>query len=109
MNICFVTSRFPYPISKGDTLRAYYQIRELSLHHSVHLIAVAETPVSAAAYSELQKSCTGIDIVKVGRVRSFATVAALGVASRLPLQVLYFLAPELRSQVIRAAKRQRFD
>jgi sugar transferase (PEP-CTERM/EpsH1 system associated) len=109
MNICFVTSRFPYPISKGDTLRAYHQVRELSVNHSVHLIAAAETPVSASALREMQKYCTGIDVVKIGRARSFATVAALGIASRLPLQVLYYLAPELRSQVVRAAKQQRFD
>jgi sugar transferase (PEP-CTERM/EpsH1 system associated) len=109
MNICFVTSRFPFPISKGDTLRAYYQIRELSRNHSVHLIAVAETAVSDAALREMKKYCTGIDIVRVGRVRSFATVAALGIASKLPLQVLYFLAPELRSQVVRAARQQKFD
>jgi sugar transferase (PEP-CTERM/EpsH1 system associated) len=109
MNICFVTARFPFPISKGDTLRAYYEIRELSRNHSVHLIAVAEAPVAESALREMQKYCTGIDVVRVGRARSFATVAALGIGSRLPLQVLYFLAPELRLQVVRAAKRQKFD
>src|SRR5450631_2438835 len=109
MNICFVTFRFPFPITKGDTLRAYNQIRELSRENSVHLIAVTETAVSKSALSEMQKYCSGIDLVKMGRARSFATVAALGIGSRLPLQVLYFLAPELQSTVERAARRQKFD
>jgi sugar transferase (PEP-CTERM/EpsH1 system associated) len=109
MNICFVTARFPFPITKGDTLRAYYQIRELSREHSVHLIAVAENAVPPSAFAEMQKYCSGIEVVKVGRARSFATVAALGIGSRLPLQVLYFLAPELQATVERAARRQKFD
>jgi sugar transferase (PEP-CTERM/EpsH1 system associated) len=109
MNICFVTSRFPFPVTKGDTLRAYNQIRELSREHAVHLVSASDAAVSSAALAEMQKYCSGIDIVKIGRARSFATVAALGIASQLPLQVLYFLAPELRAQVERAAKRQKFD
>jgi sugar transferase (PEP-CTERM/EpsH1 system associated) len=109
MNICFVTSRFPFPIVKGDTLRAYHQIRELSRQHSVHLIAATEIDVAPADLRELQQFCTGIDLVKIGRARSFATVAALGVASRLPLQVLYFLAPAFKSAVDRARSSQRFD
>jgi sugar transferase (PEP-CTERM/EpsH1 system associated) len=109
MNILFVTTRFPFPITKGDTLRAYHQIRELSRGNSVHLVSATEAPVSSDALDEMRKYCSAIDIVKIGRARSFATVAALGIASQLPLQVLYFLAPELRAQVERAVKRQRFD
>lgn len=109
MKILFVTSRFPFPITKGDTLRAYHQIRELSGSHSVYLVSASETPIPASALREMQKYCADIDVVHMSRVRSFATVAALGMGSRLPLQVLYFLAPELRTAVARAAKRRRFD
>jgi len=109
MKICFVTSRFPFPITKGDTLRAYNQIRELGRDHDVHLIAATETAVPASALTEMRRHCSTVDLVKIGRVRSFATVAALGISTRLPLQVLYFLAPELRTAVERTVEGQAFD
>jgi sugar transferase (PEP-CTERM/EpsH1 system associated) len=109
MKICFVTPRFPFPITKGDTLRAYNQIRELGRTHSVHLIAATETAVCDSSLNEMQRYCSAVEVVKIGRAQSLATVAALGVTSRLPLQVLYFLAPELRARVDRAHKVQKFD
>lgn len=109
MKICFVTPRFPFPITKGDTLRAYNQIRELGRRHAVHLIAATETAVPESSLAELRTYCASVEVVKLGRARSFATVAALGIGSRLPLQVLYFLAPELRRRVARAMKREQFD
>ena len=30
MKLIYLTSRFPYPINKGDKLRSYHQIKELS-------------------------------------------------------------------------------
>ena len=109
MKICFVTSRFPFPITKGDTLRAYHQVRELSRSHRVHLIAGTETAVPDAALAEMRRYCSGIDVVKISRARSLATMAALGLGSRLPFQVLYYLAPELRARVVGALRRERFD
>jgi len=47
--------------------------------------------------------------VKIGRARSVATVATRGLGSRLPLQVLYFLTPELKAHVERAIEREHFD
>jgi sugar transferase (PEP-CTERM/EpsH1 system associated) len=109
MRICFVAPRFPFPITKGDTLRAHHQIRELSRHHSIHLIAASEEEPSPAALAEMGQFCTGIEVVKISRIRSYATVAALGLGSRLPLQVLYFLSPALRDAVEQASRREHFD
>lgn len=109
LNICFVTSRFPFPITKGDTLRAYHQVRELSRSHSIHLIAATETMVPESALAEMRTYCSGIDVVKISRARSLATIAALGLGSRLPFQVLYYLAPELRARVQTALRQQDFD
>ncbi len=109
MDICFVAPRFPFPIIKGDTLRAYHQIRELSRDHRIHLIAAVEAPVSDAALLEMRKYCAAIEVVHTSRLRSYASLATLGFASRLPLQVLYFDSPQLRAAVRRVTSRGRFD
>ncbi|MEM7368892.1 MAG: glycosyltransferase [Bacteroidota bacterium] len=63
MKILVLTSRFPYPIEKGDKLRIYYQIRELAKRHEVCLFSLSEIPISAADQLELGKFCQEIRIV----------------------------------------------
>ena len=45
MKILVVLPRFPYPLEKGDKLRAYYQIKELSKRNEVYLFCVSHTRV----------------------------------------------------------------
>ncbi len=49
------TSRFPYPLEKGDKLRAYHQIKELSNHFEVHLFSITEHKVKQEHLDELKK------------------------------------------------------
>jgi polysaccharide biosynthesis protein PslH len=58
MKLVFLTSRFPYPLEKGDKLRSYHFIKELSKSHEVILISLNETKVCRRAYSEThEKHC----------------------------------------------------
>jgi hypothetical protein len=50
MIVIYITSRFPYPINKGDKLRSYYQIKELSKSHEIHLISLSEESISKKKY-----------------------------------------------------------
>ena len=38
MKILVVLSRIPYPLDKGDKLRAFYQIKELAKNNDVYLL-----------------------------------------------------------------------
>ena len=40
--LAVVTSRFPYPLEKGDKLRLYHQLKGLSHHFSIVLLAIGE-------------------------------------------------------------------
>ena len=42
MKLLFLTSRFPYPTNKGDKLRAYYQIKEISKQNEIHLVSLTD-------------------------------------------------------------------
>ena len=46
MKLLILTSRFPYPINKGDKLRAYYQIKELSKQFEIHLISISDQKIN---------------------------------------------------------------
>ena len=55
MKILVVLSRVPYPLEKGDKLRAYHQIRVLSQYYDIYLIALNDTKLHPQAETELRK------------------------------------------------------
>jgi len=40
MKLFVITSRIPIPLDKGDKLRIYHQLKELSKHHKIYLCAI---------------------------------------------------------------------
>lgn len=63
MKLLVVLSRFPYPLEKGDKLRAYHQIRCLSEKHEIFLAAMHDEPVSDDALNQLKPFCKEIFIL----------------------------------------------
>jgi sugar transferase (PEP-CTERM/EpsH1 system associated) len=90
MKIAYVTSRFPFPVEKGDKLRAYHQIRTLARKHEVHLLALTHTPVSADDRNSLSQYCQSVSTFHIPKYKlPFNTIVAL--MNGLPFQVGYFL------------------
>jgi polysaccharide biosynthesis protein PslH len=89
VRIIFITSRFPYPLEKGDKLRAYHQIRHLSREHEIHLFALSHKEVEAAHRFELMKYCRTVTIHKLGQPSS-AIGAVLALFQCMPMQTGWF-------------------
>lgn len=89
MNICILTSRFPYPIEKGDKLRIYHQIRLLSKHHSLHLISICERNPSEDELNELLKYCKTVHPLRISKWSS-RWAMFLSLFDVRPFQVAYF-------------------
>lgn len=106
--ILFVTSRFPFPLDKGDKLRAFNQIKQLSQRHEVHLFSLSEERPTAVALAELEQYCTSISDHYVPRwKRLFRLPLALFDGS--PFQVHYFLDKDARSTLVELCERNRPD
>ncbi len=71
MKILVVLSRFPYPLEKGDKLRAYHQIRCLSEHHDLYLAAMHDKPVSEDYLQQLKPFCKGIFLLENNNLKRF--------------------------------------
>lgn len=84
-------SRFPYPLEKGDKLRAYYQITELSKTFDVFLIAVSEKEIPTEHYKQLAHFCTEIHIVRITKLTIFFNIF-LSFISNKPFQTGYFFS-----------------
>ena len=98
MKIAFVTSRYPYPIEKGDKLRAFHQIRGLSELHEVHLFALSEHPVSEKQRNALLEICASVNVFDLQRWKIPYNVA-VGVMNGLPFQVSYFYDRVLKERM----------
>ena len=92
MRLLVLLSRFPYPLDKGDKLRAYYQLRYLAGQgHDICLLALSDEPVSAAGLAAVRPLCRGgLHLHRLRRPAQGRGLArALATAGR-PLQVGYF-------------------
>ena len=84
-----VLSRFPYPLEKGDKLRAYHQIKYLSNEFSIHLICTTDQVIRDEHKSKLQKYCNEITIFKLNKLIQYFHVI-LNYFLKKPYQVAYF-------------------
>ena len=89
MKIIYLTSRFPYPINKGDKLRSYHQIKELSKSHKIHLISLSEKSISEKNIVALDKYCKSITIYKMNFFKRVFNLFKTFFNNK-PFQVNYF-------------------
>ncbi|WP_375435485.1 glycosyltransferase [uncultured Hymenobacter sp.] len=90
MKLLVLLSRFPFPLDKGDKLRAYHQLRYLARHHEICLFCLSDEEVSAAAYAAVRPLCVGGLHVQRLRRPGIARNMAQALLQGLPLQVGYF-------------------
>lgn len=98
MDILFFLSRVPWPLDKGDKLRAYHQMRELSAHHRVHLIALADEKPNVQTEKALLEFCTTIHIFPLNRLTKLINIFKALIKGK-PAQVGYFTKKSLFSPI----------
>lgn len=90
MKICFLLSRIPWPLDKGDKLRAYYQIKHLSKSHDIRLIALSQdSSIEEEARQELGKYCSSIHFLKLKPISQIWNMLGAFIKGK-PFQIGYF-------------------
>jgi sugar transferase (PEP-CTERM/EpsH1 system associated) len=87
--ILVVLSRIPYPLDKGDKLRAFHQIKSLSQQHDVYLFALNDIKVNSDPLTVLNKYCKAICIANISKLEIGFNLM-LGLFGKKPFQVYYF-------------------
>ena len=87
--ILFFTSRIPYPLEKGDKLRAFYQIKYLSKTCDIVLCCISQEELSEAAELELSKYTSNIHIYKVSKLSVAFNMLTAGFMN-FPFQIGFF-------------------
>lgn len=89
MKIAVVLTRIPFPLMKGDKLRAYYQIKELAKQHEVYLFCLNYKDEEKKAKEELLKYCKAVHIERLNVFSSLLRVC-LSIFTFLPFQTAYY-------------------
>jgi sugar transferase (PEP-CTERM/EpsH1 system associated) len=98
MKIFILLPRVPYPLEKGDKLRAFNQIKYLSDCNEIHLCALNDTAIHPGAYQALKPYCKSIHFFKLplfSRLTSLVKVLFNG----KPFQVGYFYNKSIKLKI----------
>lgn len=98
MRILVIVSRVPYPLEKGDKLRAYNQIKELSKRHQVFLCCLSDEQIHPKAVSELKEITSQVAIIPLIKWKIYLNVL-LEFLGRKPFQVAYFYQQSAHKKV----------
>ena len=98
--ILVILPRVPYPIEKGDKLRAYHQIKHLSQSNEVYIFALNDpgSPADPQAKEILLKFCKGVEIFNL-TYWGIALNLFKALLSNLPLQVGYFYSNKAEKKI----------
>ena len=102
MKLLVVLPRFPYPLEKGDKLRAYHQLRVLSQQHEIYLFALSDKEIPAASMEALKPFCKDI---RVGKLNIFTKLwnSMLALFKGWPIQCGYFFRKKAKKDLWRFA------
>ncbi|MEZ4798330.1 MAG: glycosyltransferase [Flavobacteriales bacterium] len=89
MKLFVLLSRVPYPLEKGDKLRAYHQIKILAQKHEVHLCCLTDHDVEKSAVDHLEGIVHELHIFKLNKLLIGARLLRATISEK-PFQVHYF-------------------
>ncbi len=100
MRIFFLLPRVPYPTEKGDKLRAFHQIKQLSRHHEIILCSLNDSVLHKDALHVLHKYVKAVHVISLNKFTILLNIIIAFFSGR-PMQVGYFYNPSAKKQIIK--------
>src|SRR6185312_7142846 len=98
MKILYIVSRFPYPLEKGDKLRAYHQLKDLSKNNDVFLYALSDKSIDEKSIKHIEQFCKKVKVFRLSKAKIFFNLLRT-TFTRLPWQVGYFYSRAAQSEI----------
>lgn len=99
--LVIVLSRFPYPIDKGDKLRAFYQIRDLSEKWDIYLHCISEIAIDEKSRNTVAAYCKEVHIHRLNKILIYLN-CGLQLLGNKPFQVAYFFQRHIQKKIQRS-------
>jgi len=98
MRIFILLSRVPYPIEKGDKLRAYHQLRHLSKDNEIILCALNDLKPDPSAIEALKPYCESIHVINLSKFCILINMLKAFLKGK-PLQIGYFYSKKAQKEI----------
>ncbi len=98
MKLFILLPRVPYPLEKGDKLRAYNHIKYLSREHEIILCALNDKKLSRDVYQSLKPYCKSVSIIKLSKLCIVINILKAFFTEK-PLQVGYFYNNKVQKKI----------
>lgn len=107
-HLLVLTSRFPYPLDKGDKLRIFHQIKELSKNYKITLFSVSDKNVDKEYVDILMKYCIEVHVT---RLSWFSRIFNMGLCllNGRPFQTGYFFNHLAKKKLYRIINSRQID
>lgn len=89
MKILVILSRIPFPLEKGDKLRAYYQLKELHKRHEICLCCLSDEEPHPDALTELSAITSHVHFIRLNKMKIYLQLFLTWFGNK-PFQVAYF-------------------
>jgi len=96
--IAVILSRFPFPLDKGDKLRAYHQIGYLARFHDVYLYTLCEEKPTQVHVDALLPLCKEMHTYILNRAEILRQTS-LAYIKKIPIQVGYFYSSSIHKKI----------
>lgn len=108
MRLFFLLPRVPYPTEKGDKLRAFHQIKQLSRHHEIILCSLNDSVLHKDALHVLNKYVKAVHVISLDKFSILMNIVKALFSGR-PLQVGYFYSTSAKRQILKLIKQYKPD
>jgi len=108
MKIVVILPRFPYPLEKGDKLRAFHQLRCLAANHEIILCALNDIRLEPWWYDALKPICKEVHVFSLSKPSILWNLFKT-IFTGKPFQVGYFYHPEIKRKIHRLISETRPD
>ena len=98
MRILVILSRVPYPIEKGDKLRAFHQLEVMAQQHEIILCALSDAPVHPDTLVVLKKLCKQVHVFRLGKIGMLWNFTKSFFNGK-PFQVGYFYRSAIKKKI----------
>ena len=97
-DLLMLVHRIPYPPRKGDKVRSYHQLRDLSQRYRVHLGTFVDDPADLEHVPTVAGLCESLCVRRL-RPRLSRALSTRALATGAPLSVAYFASARLAQWV----------
>ena len=98
MKVLTLLSRIPWPLEKGDKLRAYHHLKIIAKEHQVILVCLTDSKPHPKAIENLSEFCHEIHFIKLTKLGIMWNLAT-SIFNDKPFQVNYFYQNKAQKKV----------